>query len=283
MLSNLIWHDISATCDSCMIFGFRMSNNVGKCKFYLRTADRTNSLLIPIFIISWLQSVSIVICNSSSSCPLLPVPGGEGAAAHSWRLSDLSVLQLLDITLLVLFVNVSTPTLPTVFFNAISCHYYLIMEKWPPSRRYIKRTIISPKVEVVGTTMPLQCCPDKPIAFFSWSVECPPVWAMNRELELEVIAGTYEEFVVGYQLFTYSGDGKVWTLAGEKASLICLWCLRLIQCSLMLQMGLPRFKDVLGLWGTLTQNDKNLLISLLFSITIILLPHYYCIIISIIT
>ena len=30
-----------------MIFGFRMSNNVRKCKFYLRTADRTNSPLIP--------------------------------------------------------------------------------------------------------------------------------------------------------------------------------------------------------------------------------------------
>ena len=34
------WHDISAT---CIIFGFRMSNNVRKCKFYLWTADCTNS------------------------------------------------------------------------------------------------------------------------------------------------------------------------------------------------------------------------------------------------
>ena len=32
-----------------IIFGFRMSNNVRKCKFYLRTADRTYSPLIPIF------------------------------------------------------------------------------------------------------------------------------------------------------------------------------------------------------------------------------------------
>ena len=32
---------------------------------------------------------------------------------------------------------------------------------------------------------------------------------MDRELELEVICGTYEEFVVGYQLFTYSGHDKV--------------------------------------------------------------------------
>ncbi|XP_037085435.1 p21-activated protein kinase-interacting protein 1-like isoform X2 [Pollicipes pollicipes] len=32
---------------------------------------------------------------------------------------------------------------------------------------------------------------------------------MDRELQLEVICGTYEEFVVGYQLFTYSGDEKV--------------------------------------------------------------------------
>ncbi|XP_043229026.1 p21-activated protein kinase-interacting protein 1-like isoform X2 [Amphibalanus amphitrite] len=31
---------------------------------------------------------------------------------------------------------------------------------------------------------------------------------MDRELEVEVICGTYEEFVVGYQLFTYSGDDK---------------------------------------------------------------------------
>ena len=41
--SNLIWHDISATCE--YHFGFRMSNNVRKCKFHLRTADRTNSPL----------------------------------------------------------------------------------------------------------------------------------------------------------------------------------------------------------------------------------------------
>ena len=30
-----------------IIFGFRMSNNVRKCKFFLRTADRSNSPLIP--------------------------------------------------------------------------------------------------------------------------------------------------------------------------------------------------------------------------------------------
>jgi len=32
---------------------------------------------------------------------------------------------------------------------------------------------------------------------------------MKRTLELEVICGTYEEFVVGYQLYTYSGDKPV--------------------------------------------------------------------------
>ena len=34
-----------------IIFWFRMSNNVRKCKFYLGTADRTNSPLIPIFLV----------------------------------------------------------------------------------------------------------------------------------------------------------------------------------------------------------------------------------------
>lgn len=32
---------------------------------------------------------------------------------------------------------------------------------------------------------------------------------MRRELELELICGTYEEFVVGYQLFKYVGTEEV--------------------------------------------------------------------------